>query len=566
MHRFVRLVETLETAPDADRQARALQGYFAAASAEDAAWALYLLQGGKLGPAVPARRLAELAQRAAGVEPWLFEASHQAVGELAETIALILPPPAQPAAAAGLASWITACLLPLRGMPQVAQDAGIVAAWDVLDTDGRWLFTRLVGKGLRVEPGTRLLGRVLAAQAGLDERRMAQRLTAWMEAGAKPQAAHWQALMAPDTQGPLGWPLPFAETAPLAAAPEALGEVKDWLVQWLHDGVPVQAVKQQGQVWIWSADADLITEAVPEVAAAVLAWPDGTVLEGVLLAGPPGQPAPPALARLQRLRKGRKPTCKMMAEAPLTLLAHDLLQQAGCDLRGLSLQDRQGRLRAAAAMSPATALQVAPALQAESWAACRALHQAARQQAALGLMLRRRAVRGDAADPLDATTWQWRNQARQVLAVLSYVQAAGSAAAGPETRCSFALWNRAPADAAEVQAAREAIAGRAPQPASALQLVTIAQLCPELDVHQARELARRVQSDTLFRAGPVRVLRPSMVFELAFDDAQASPRRRSGVLLSGVRVLGWRPAVDVGAAGHLAQLHAAPSEPQVGSR
>lgn len=574
MHRFARLIETLETAPNADRQAAALQSYFAAVPADDAAWAVFLLQGGRPCPAVPARRLAELAQRTAGIGPWLFEACRQAVGELAETIALVLPPAAQPAVAAGLASWITGCVLPLRGLPPAAQDAAVVAAWQPLDTDGRWLFTRLVGKGLRAESDTRLLSRVLAAQAGLDERRMAQRLAGWIDAGASPQAAHWQALVAPDKLGQLGWPLAFAETAPLAGAPEALGAAEDWLAQWLYDGVPVQAVKQQGQVWIWSADADLITEAVPEVATAALAWPDGTVLEGLLLAGPLGQLGPVALTRMRQLQHGRKPgrkpggkpSRKQMTEAPLYLLVHDLLQQEGHDLRGLALQDRECRLQAAAGLLPATALQVAPVLEAETWAACRALHQAARQQAAQGLMLRRRAARRDAADAAAATTWLWRNRARQVLAVLSYVQAAAGAAAGPETRCSFALWNRAPADAAEVQAALDAIARREPQPPAALQLVTIAQLCPDLDEDESRELQRRIRLDTLFRAGPVRVLRPSMVFELAFDEARASPRHRSGVLLSGVRVLGWRPALALGAAGHLAQLHAAPSEPQAGSR
>ena len=556
MHGFAHLIEALDTRLSAEDQVAALIGYFDTAPPEDAAWAVHLLNGGRLAAAVPVGRLRALACREAHLAPWLFDACLQAAGDIAETLAHVLPPASQAADAKGLAPWINTRLQALRDLPTAQQDACIARVWDELDASGRFLFNRLVTGGPVAKLDPRLLLRALANHARLDERCLAPRLAGWAGLRTPPQASRWQALVARDTEGPLGWPLGFGARAPWRAAPEVQGRFQDWLVQWLHEGVRAQIVKQRGEVWIWTAENELVTDALPEVAEAARSWPDGTVLEGVLRIGMPDSPGRGDAARLRQRMSCLRPSRKLLAEAPMGFVVHDLLQDRGGDLRPLPLRDRQERLHGAMRSAPGAALHPAPVLQLVSWAGCDAWHEAARQQGAQGLMLRHLATRRDGANLAEATTWVWRSDPLRVLAVLSYVQSRGPAKGNTDTLCSFAVWSRAPADEVEVQATLAAIARREAGRPAALQLVTITKISLGPDEMRAWDLDRWIQSTTLYRAGPVRVLRPTRVFELAFDEVQSSARHRCGLVLQGARVLNGRPEQPVRAAGHLAQLRA----------
>lgn len=533
VQRFARLIETLDCCTDVVAHRAALVRYFGEAAAADAAWALHLLCGAKLRVRVPVDGLRDLACRVAGIDGWLFDACHQAAGELAETIALVLPPPTPADAARGLADWIREGLLTLRGLPPIERDAAITQAWAQLDTAGRCLFVRLLTGGLRVKPDRRCLLDALAEHAGLDARVLAQRLEAWGDARSLPDATRWRALLAPQDGTAAGLPFAFVPAAPLGTPPEALGACGGWLLQWLHDGLPAQIVKRQGQVWIWSADQDLVTTSAPEVAAAALGLPDGTVLDGVLRAGRPAR-----------------------------FVAQDLLEDRGTDLRGRPLYERIARLQGQPALQAAAALSAAAELHPAHWLAGDELRRRAREHDALGLLLRPRNARRLGAGPEVTVAWAWKNEPLHIAAVLVYVQSdAGGLRHGT---CSFAVWNRQPAGADEVQAVLDAVARREAPRAGGLELVTIARLKPGPAVAQGMDLDRLVQTTTLHRAGPVRVLRPSRVVQLGFDAVQASTRHRCGLVLQGARVLPGPLACTLSSAGLLAQLLALCTLPAAG--
>src|SRR6185436_4571278 len=131
-----------------------------------------------------------------------------------------------------------------------------------------------------------------------------------------------------------GQPYPFF----LAHAVEAvvdfqakLGPPADWLVEWKYDGIRAQIVRRGGQTWIWSRGEELMTERFPEVVALAGPLPDGTVLDGEVLVWKDDAPAPFALLQ-QRI--GRKLlTKKVLAEAPVSFMAYDVLEWAGQDVR-----------------------------------------------------------------------------------------------------------------------------------------------------------------------------------------------------------------------------------------
>jgi DNA ligase-1 len=545
MRRFAALYLALDASTATTAKLAALQAYFAEAPAADAAWALYFLAGGKPRQVVPTALLRRTATQMAGLPEWLFEASYQAVGDLAETIAHVLPPPQGAPDDAGLADWVEQRLLPLRGLPPAEQAERLRAAWSVLDATGRFLLVKLIGGGFRVGVSKLLVTRALAAVAGLDARLMAQRLMGWTDARATPSASRYRALLDPAAQPQLeaGQPYPFFLAHPLAGDPAALGalgDAGDWIAEWKYDGIRAQLVRRAGRVWIWSRGEDLVTERFPEIVAWAQTLPEGTVLDGEILVWHDGAPAPAPFNRLQtRIARKTLPK-KLLAEAPVRFLAYDLLEQDGVDRRGLPQHARRAALEA---LLPAR--DVSPRLAADAWPALAASRAESRARGVEGLMLKHRDARyGSGRTKADGVWWKWKIDPLSVDAVLVYAQAGHGRRASVYTDYTFAVWNRPPRDAAEAQAVVEAIGRREPAPRDdpqALQLVPFAKAYSGLGDAEFAAVDQVIRATTLEKFGPVRSVRPSLVFELGFEGIGPSPRHRSGIAVRFPRMLRQRP-------------------------
>ena len=356
MNRFASLFAELDATTSTNAKVEALQRYFAQATPHDAAWAVYFLSGGKPRQVVATARLRTLACEVAGIADWLFEECYQAVGDLAETIAHILPAQTE-LSDVGLAEWVEERLLPLRGLPEEEVAARVKGYWRELDAQGRFLLVKLVGGGFRVGVSKLLVQRALAAHAGIDAKRIAQRMMGYTDGKNLPDARKFEALIAQtasatglddllDEPRDAGQPYPFFLAhqldAPLEAFDQRLGPVADWQVEWKYDGIRGQLVKRAGQAWLWSRGEELVTERFPEIAVLARGLPDGTVLDGEILVFKDGRVAPFALLQ-QRI--GRKTlTKKVLAEAPAGFMAYDLLESGGRDLRGLPQGERRAQL------------------------------------------------------------------------------------------------------------------------------------------------------------------------------------------------------------------------------
>ena len=534
MRRFARLYAELDASTSTDAKVASLVRYLADAPAEDAAWGVYFLAGGRPRQAVPTALLRATAVRLAGVPEWLFEESYQAVGDLAETIALVLPAPTR-SSDLGLAHWVTERLLPLRGAPP-GQQAEALAGWfDELPPDERFLLVKLIGGGFRVGVSKLLVQRALAQHGGLDAKRVAQRMMGWTDARTPPSAARLQALLARDAQPVLdaGQPYPFFLAHQLQAAPESLGSPADWLAEWKYDGIRAQVVRRAGQVWIWSRGEELVTERFPEVVAQLQALPDGTVLDGELVVWKDGAPAP---FQLLQQRIGRKTlTKKVLAEAPVEFIAYDLLEEGRQDVRLLPQQQRRARLEA---LLQGSGLLISPIVSGPSWVELANQRAGSRQRGVEGLMLKHReAGYGSGRTKADGVWWKWKIDPMTVDGVLIYAQAGHGRRASVYTDYTFAVWNRAPRDAAEAQAVVEAIARREPAQPDALQLVAFTKAYSGLTDEEFRGVDARIRATTLEKFGPVRSVKPTLVFELGFEGIQCSPRHKSGIALRFPRML-----------------------------
>ena len=568
MRRFAQLYAELDASTATEAKLAALQRYLAEADPADAAWGVYFLAGGKPQPTVPTAVLRREAMRQADIPDWLFDTCYQAVGDLAETIARVLPAPRRQSAL-GLSQWLTERLLPLRGVAPADQAAALAGWWDELLPDERFLLTKLIGGGLRVGVSRLLVQRALARHAGLDAKLVAQRLMGWTARHQLPTADRLRALMAPPADVgsaadlPAGMPFPFFLAhpldQPLAGLQAALGPVSQWLAEWKYDGIRAQLVRTASGVWLWSRGEELISEQFPEVLAWARALPAGSVLDGELLAWQDGRPGP--FQALQQRLNRKTVSRALLASAPVRFMAYDLLAWQGQDQRSQTQAQRRGQLQALLAAQPG---HLSPRVEADSWPALAQRRGESRARGVEGLMLKRLdSAYGSGRTKADGLWWKWKIAPHTVDAVLVYAQAGHGRRAGLYTDYTFAVWSRPPSGPDEAAAVVAAIEQRLPATPGALQLLTFAKAYSGLSDEEIRQVDQVIRLHTLEKFGPVRSVRPTLVFELAFEGIAASPRHKSGVALRFPRLLRLRPDKPLHQADSLASLHVllAPDDP-----
>jgi len=514
---FARIDETTKTLP----KVAALAEYLATAPAADRLWTVALFSGRRPRRAVTVTRLRAWAAEAAGLPDWLFEESYTVVGDLAETISLLLPPPRR-AVDLPLAEWI-ARISALAALDEPARKAEVLAAWDSLTTRERFLYNKLITGGFRVGVSQKLMTRALARATGREEAQLAHRLMGeWT-----PATTSWARLLeGDDPADEASRPYPFCLAHPLGE-PQALGPPAAWAAERKWDGIRGQLIVRRGRHYLWSRGEELMTDRFPELVQLADHLPDGTVIDGEVLAW--RGDAPLGFSALQE-RIGRKTVPRgVLAEAPALVMAYDLLERGGQDIRASSFAARRAALEAVAAALPAgLPLRLSPLVPLDSWQAAAEARAASRALGAEGLMLKRLdspyhagRKRGD--------WWKWKVDPLSVDAVMIYAQAGHGRRATLFTDFTFAVW-----DGDELVPFTKAYSG--------------------LTDAEFRQITGWVRKNTLQRFGPVRQVPPEHVFEIHFEGIRESPRHKSGLALRFPRMARWRRDKPPSEANTLADL------------
>jgi DNA ligase-1 len=532
MRNFARLYAELDETTSTTRKLAALEAYFRTAAPQDAAWAVYFLAGGKPRQAVPTKLLRQYAMEYAGLEEWLFDECYNAVGDLAETIAHVLPPPKHPGEI-GLADWIELGIAPLRGATPEATREALFTYWDQLETRERFLLVKLIGGGFRVGVSRLLVTRALSAVAGLESSLIAQRLMGWTDGSINPTAAGFVQLIAAHTPQEQeqrgGQPYPFFLAHQLEREPASLGDLADWQVEWKYDGMRAQLVRREGKNWLWSRGEELITERFPELAA--LRLPDGVVLDGEILIWHGGA-APAPFAALQK-RMGRKQvSARLLGELPAVMVVYDLLELDGRDLREVPQSERRMLLeQLLGSLQGAPQLRLAPLITADSWDELALIRTESRERGVEGMMLKAVDARyGVGRTKSVGTWWKWKIDPYSVDAVLIYAQAGHGRRASLYTDYTFAVWDEE------------------------RKLVPFAKAYSGLTDAEIAQVDQAIRKTTIEKFGPVRSVTPSMVFEIGFEGIASSPRHKSGVAVRFPRILRRREDKSIDEADTLASL------------
>ena len=549
MKAFASLYSRLDATTSSNAKLAAMRDYFREADPADAAWAVYFLAGGRPRQLVPTRVLRETAMQAAGLPEWLFEESYQAVGDMAETISLLMPE-AEHSSEDRLAVWMQERLLPLRGLPPEELAERLPALWTQLDRLSLMVCIKLITGAFRVGVSKLLVTRALASLADLDPKRVAQRLVGYTDLSHRPSAEGYRALIAEESEHEHaqrgGQPYPFFLAHPLQAPVEEfdtlLGAPDNWFIEWKWDGIRAQLVKRDGQIWVWSRGEELVSERFPELCELARCLPDGTVIDGEILVWKHAQETPAGelfdaastgepsangfgvqpFALLQQ-RIGRKNlTAKVLQDAPVAVLAYDLLEWQGDDWRQREHRERRVQLEAVVEQCPNPRLMLSPLVTGDDWADLARQREASRARGVEGMMIKARAAQYGVGRTKDVGVWwKWKIDPYSVDAVLIYAQRGHGRRASLYTDYTFAVWDGEPGDPER-------------------KLVPFAKAYSGLTDEEMRKVDAIVRKTTVEKFGPVRSVTPTLVFELGFEGIAASSRHKSGIAVRFPRMLRWR--------------------------
>lgn len=509
MKQFAALYDAIDATTATNEKVAALVAYFRTVSSADAAWTVAFLVGRRPRRLVKAPDLRAWAAEAADIPAWLFEECYAQAGDLAEAISLLVPEPVS-GTHESLAWWVEQRLLPLAAMTPAEQRSALRTAWAELGGTARFLFNKLITGGFRVGVAEGLVVRALSQASGVAVDTIAHRLMGQWEPGA---AWYDQLVHTETTDADWSKPYPFFLAYPLEAAPETLGEVQDWQGEWKWDGIRCQLVRRRGRTVLWSRGEELLTGRFPEVEASAEWLPEGTVLDGELLAWRDGQPLP--FSELQR-RINRKTVGKaLLTDVPCHMLVYDCLEVNGRDIRSESLQVRRDRVERLVERLPSGgSIGLSPIIAADTWADIAQAREEARIRQSEGIMLKRRESPYGVGRKV-GDWWKWKVNPMTVDAVLVYAQAGHGRRAGLFTDYTFAIWDGP-------------------------VLVPFAKAYSGLTDAEIREVDRFVRANTLEKFGPVRTVKPELVFELAFEGIQRSTRHKSGLAVRFPRMARWR--------------------------
>jgi DNA ligase-1 len=525
MRAFSELYEELDTTTSTNLKVAAMVRYFKSAPPADAAWAIYILSGRRLkrfiGPALLRRWLVETS----ALPDWLVEECYSSVGDLAETVALLLESALSAAAVVPdlpLTTWIEDRLLPLREVDEEQQRSAIVEWWRTLPYRECFILNKLLTGELRVGVSESLVTRALSEVLHIDRADVTRRLMGeWA-----PSAEFWGNLQSkePTATDPAA-PYPFFLASPLEDAPDSLGPSQSWLAEWKWDGIRSQLIRREGRCFIWSRGEELMTERFPEILTAATRLPNGVVLDGELVAWRDGAIRP--FADLQQRIGRKKLTATILERVPVRFLAYDLLEHESIDIRSLPLRERRDKLEVVLRGAPEI-FTVSPPLQANTWEELAQLRDQSRSRAVEGLMLK-------ALDSSYGTGrqrgawWKWKVDPYSFDAVMLYAQPGHGRRSNLYTDYTFGVWHND-------------------------ELVPVAKAYSGLNDSEIVGLDRWIRSHTTEKFGPVRQVERTEVFELAYEGISASTRHKSGIALRFPRILRRRPDKSAAEADKLSDL------------
>jgi DNA ligase 1 len=511
MHLFSNLFKVLGTSTKTTDKLEALSHYFETANDKDKVWVIAIFSGRKPRRAVNTTQLITWCIELANLPGWLFGESYHTVGDLAETISLLLPPnknPEQSLEDKPLHYYIDKLREIEKQDEQIKKDF-ILQSWSHMDQNERFVFNKLITGAFRIGVSQKMMVNALAKHTSLEASVIAHRISGNWD----PSNLTFQELLSDDTSiVDYSKPYPFYLAYALDEDPQTLGNPGEWQVEWKWDGIRGQVIKRNNQLFVWSRGEELMTEKFPEYHILRDLLPDGIVIDGEIIPSVEGKPLPFALLQT---RIGRKNvTKKQLQEAPITFFAYDLLEYNGEDWRNKPLSERRQQLENLIQNISSPIIILSPVVEFTTWDELAELRRTSRENGAEGFMIKRKSSTYQVGRKV-GDWWKWKIDPLVIDCVMIYAEKGSGRRSNLYTAYTFAV-----RDGEKLVAFTRAYSG--------------------LTDKEFAEVDSFVKRNAIEKFGPVRTVKPELVFEIAFEGIAASNRHKSGVALRFPRINRWR--------------------------
>ncbi|MGB8319516.1 MAG: ATP-dependent DNA ligase [Ignavibacteriaceae bacterium] len=508
MKYFAELNQRLDEAYKTDEKIDLLVEYFDSTNPDDSIWAIYLLVGKRIKQIIPVKKLKEWSLELAKIPDWLLGESFKVAGDLVETITLLLPKSSN-STKKSLHYWIEEKLLTLNNKEDNFQREEIIAAWNDMNTKERFVWNKLITGSFRTGVSSKLVIKALSIYSGINEPVIAYRLMGnW-----KPDGNLFKQIISTDSiDSGFCKPYPFYLPNQLDNDVENLGDIKGWQAEWKWSGIRAQIIKRDGKILIWSQEEEMLNEKFPEFESFRFLITDGTVIEGNLIAWQNEKPLP--LGELQKRIRKKSITKKIIKDIPVVLMAYDLLELNGKDIRDEPLNIRSKKLIELINNISCRKLFFSYKINANTWEELKVKRNESRSRFVEGLMLKR--INSPYREERKKCDWwKWKMEPLIIDVVLINARKGEGQNANLYTDYTFGVWD-------------------------GNRLVPIAKACSGLTAEEIYKIDLFVRENSIEKFGPVCTVKPELVFELAFEGIQKSTRHKSGVVFRLPIINKWR--------------------------
>ena len=517
MKQFALLVSTLGTSTKTSDKLQALQDYFSVAPDKDKIWVIAIFSGRRPKRIINSTILQSWCIDIAGIIQWLFDECYHTVGDLAETISLLLPEPEEQSSFSTehTLSYYLETFIRIEREAEWVKKQFITESWQQMDRNEKFVFNKLITGGFRIGVSQKMMVNALAKTVQVSPSIIAHRISGNWD----PAAMHFDDLLSEtDISSDYSKPYPFYLAYAVEDDVQGLGDINEWQAEWKWDGIRGQIIKRNNELFVWSRGEELMTEKFPEYDSFKHLVPAGVVIDGEIISlevpAETGVFKPLAFAALQT-RIGRKNiTKKQLIEAPVGFIAYDLLEYKGNDIRAMPLLERRLLLENIIQQIQHPSIHISPLIVVADWEALRVTRQSSRDMGSEGIMLKRK----DSAYQVGRKRgdwWKWKIDPLIIDAVLIYAQKGHGRRSNLYTDYTFAVKDGD-------------------------KLVSFTKAYSGLTDKEFAQVDAFVKRNSIEKFGPVRTVKPELVFEIAFEGIAASKRHKSGVALRFPRMSRWR--------------------------
>jgi DNA ligase-1 len=506
---FAALVSEISSSTKTNDKLQALAKYFTLADDKDKVWVIAIFSGRRPRRAVNSRLLTEWCIEIANIPSWLFLESYSTVGDLGETIALLLPDAEITDGNGESLSWYLEKFISIEKQDELLRKKFITDSWKQMTHAERFVFNKLITGSFRIGVSQKLMVNALAKVVDHSSSVIAHRISGNWD----PSTINFSELLSTEAaKADHSKPYPFYLAYAIEDDPATLGNPNEWQAEWKWDGIRGQVIKRNNELFVWSRGEELMTDKFPEYTILKDLLPDGIALDGEIIPAENGKPLPFAILQT---RIGRKNiTKKQLKEAPISFFVYDLLEYNGEDWREKTLLERRIKMEEVLQNINHLSIQLSPIINFTNWDELAELRKSSREMNSEGIMLKRKnsvykvgRKRGD--------WWKWKIDALTIDCVMIYAQKGSGRRSGLYTDYTFAVKDGD-------------------------KLVPFTKAYSGLTDKEFAQVDNFVKRNSLEKFGPVRTVKPELVFEIAFEGIAASNRHKSGVALRFPRMSRWR--------------------------